>query len=245
MKALGIDIGGSAIKGAPVDTRTGRLLAERHRIEVDSDMTPGAMARIAGEIAAHFRWRGPVGVGFPGVVEASRIRTSANLHPRFIGCDAARLFGEATGCRVAVINDAAAAALAEIRFGAGRGFTGKTLFLTLGTGVGSCLAQGGVVIPLELGHFPWRNDRDAEKYVSAAAREKKDLSWAEWGERLHEFLAELERLLWPELIIVGGGASAKHPKFFPYLKTRARLAPAKLLNRAGIAGAAIWAAEVR
>ncbi len=245
MKALGIDIGGSAIKGAPVDTRTGRLLAERHRIEVDSDLTPAGMARIAGEIAVHFRWRGPVGVGFPGVVEANRIRTSANLHPRFIGCDGARLFGAATRCRVAMINDAAAAALAEVRFGAGRGFAGKTLFLTLGTGVGSCLASQGVVVPLELGHFPWKNERDAEKHVSAAARERKDLSWAEWGGRLHDFIGELERLLWPELIIIGGGASAKHEKFFPYIKTRARLVPAKLLNRAGIVGAALWSAQAR
>ena len=243
MKVLGIDIGGSAIKGAPVDTRTGRLLAERHRIEVDSNTTPAAMGKAARAIADHFRWRGPIGMGFPGVIEGARIRTSANLHPRFINCDGVKVFGKATGRRVRLINDAAAAALAELRFGAGRGFMGKTLFLTLGTGVGSCLAYQGVVIPLEFGHFPWKNDRDAEKYVSAAARDKKDLSWAEWGDRLHDFIAELERLMWPELIIIGGGASAKHEKFFPYIRSRARLVPARMLNRAGIVGAAIWAAE--
>ncbi|MBI5691935.1 MAG: ROK family protein [Verrucomicrobia bacterium] len=243
MKALGIDIGGSAIKGAPVDTRTGRLLAERYRIEVDRRTTPAALAKAAAEITAHFKWRGRVGVGFPGVVEGARIRTAANLHPRFVGCDAARLFGRATGCRVAMINDAAAAAVAEMRFGAGRGFLGKVLFLTLGTGVGTCLAYQGVVYPLEFGHFPWKGGRDAEKYVSTAARDRKDLSWEEWGDRLHDFIAELERLMWPELIIIGGGASSKHEKFFRHIRPRARLVPARLLNRAGIAGAAWWAAE--
>ncbi|MBM3851537.1 MAG: ROK family protein [Verrucomicrobia bacterium] len=245
MKALGIDIGGSAIKGAPVNTRTGRLLTERHRIEVHREMTPAAMARVVGAIAAHFKWRGPVGVGFPGVIEGTTIRTSANLHPRFVGCDGARLFGKVTRCRVAMINDAAAAAVAEMRFGAGRGFRGKTLLLTLGTGVGTCLASQGVVVPLEFGHFPWKGGKDAEKYVSDGVREKKNLSWEEWGWRLHDFIAELERLFWPELIIIGGGVSSKHEKFFPYLQTRARLEPARFRNQAGIAGAAMWAAAAR
>ena len=245
MKALGIDIGGSAIKGAPVNTRTGKLLTERHRIEVHRNMTPAATAKVVAEIVRHFRWGGPIGVGFQGVIEGTTIRTSANLHPRFVGCDGARLFGKATGCRVAMINDAAAAGLAEMRFGAGRGFMGKALLLTLGTGVGTCVAYQGVVVPLEFGHFPWKGGNDAEKYVSAAARERNNLSWEEWGWRLHEFIQELERLFWPELIIMGGGASAKHEKFFPYLKTRARLVPARFFNQAGIAGAAMWAVEAK
>jgi polyphosphate glucokinase len=243
MKALGIDIGGSAIKGAPVDTKTGRLLAERFRIEVNRGMTPAATARVVAQITAHFRWRGRVGVGFPGVIQGSVIRTSANLHPRFVGCDGAKLFGRATGCRVTMINDAAAAALAEMRFGAGRRFMGKALLLTLGTGIGTCLASEGVVLPLELGHFPWKRGEDAEKFVSNGVREKQDLSWEEWGRRVHEFVAELERLLWPELIIIGGGVSAKHLKYFKYLRPRARLVPARLLNQAGTVGAAIRAAE--
>lgn len=238
MKALGIDIGGSAIKGAPVDLRTGKFLAERFRIEIDRNTTPAAMARLAGQIVTHFRWRGPIGVGFPGVVEGAVIRTSANLHPRFVGCDGAKLFGRATQCRVTILNDAAAAATAEMRFGAGRSFRGKALLLTLGTGIGTCLAYRGVVVPVELGHFPWKNGRDAEKYVSTAARDRKKLSWKEWGDRLRDYLGELERLLWPELIIVGGGASTKHAKFFRYIKTRARLVPARLFNQAGIVGAA-------
>ena len=245
MNALGIDIGGSAIKGAPVDTRSGKLLAERHRIEVDAETTPAAMAKAIGALAAHFNWKGPVGVGFPGVIQGGTIWTSANLHPGFIGCDGARLFGKATGCPVALINDAAAAAVAEMRFGAGKGFMGKALLITLGTGIGTCLAYQGVVVPLELGHFPWKRGKDAEKYCSAAVRDRKELSWEEWGGRLSDFLVELERLLWPERIVVGGGVSAKHEKFFPHLKVRAALKPARFLNQAGIAGAAMWATEAR
>ena len=141
--------------------------------------------------------------------------------------------------------DAAAAGIAEMRFGAGRGFMGKTLLLTLGTGVGTALAFQGVVVPLELGHFPWKDGKSAEKYVAASVREDKDLSWEEWGDRLCEYVKVLERLLWPELIIVGGGVSSKHEKFFKFIKPRARLVPAEFLNQAGIAGAAIWAAEAK
>jgi len=244
MKALGIDIGGSAVKGAPVNTRTGKLLAERHRLATPRRLTPAMMARTVAAIARHFDWRGPIGVGFPGVIEDSHIMTSANLHPKFIGCDGVRLFSRATRCPVALINDAAAAAQAEMRFGAGRGFTGKTLLLTLGTGVGSALAQDGIITPCELGHFPWKG-KSAEKYVSAAARDRDDLSWEVWGHRLGKYIRTLEKLLWPELIIIGGGISAKHRKFFPFVETRAKLVPAQLLNGAGITGAALWAGRRR
>ncbi len=245
MKALGIDIGGSAVKGAPVDTKTGKLLGERLRIATPENLTPPQMAKAIAEIAASFKWKGPIGVGFPGVIEGSTIWTSANLHPKFIGCDGAKVFGKATGCRVAMINDAAAAGIAEMRFGAGKGFMGKALILTLGTGVGSCLAYQGVVTPLELGHFPWKGGKSAEKYVAASVREERDLAWDEWGGRLSEYLAVLEKLFWPELIIVGGGVSSKHHKFFQYLKTRAKLVPAGFLNQAGISGAAMWAVEAK
>lgn len=246
MKALGIDIGGSALKGAPVDTRTGKLLAERHRIATPDPLSPAQMARAVAELAAHFKWRGPIGVGFPGVIQDnSRIMTAANLDSRFVGVDGAKLFGKATGSRVAMINDAAAAGLAEMRFGAGRNFSGKALLLTLGTGVGSVLAQQGVVIPLELGHLPWKGDKSAEKHVAASVREDRDLSWEEWGGRLREYIKVLERIIWPELIIVGGGVSAKHRKFFNYIEARAKLVPAQFLNQAGIAGAAMWAAEAK
>lgn len=244
MKTLGIDIGGSALKGAPVDTTTGKLLAERFRIETSDEQTPAEMAKAVAAMAAHFKWKGPIGIGFPGVVEDATIWTSANLHKKFIGCDGVKLFGRATGCPVAMVNDAAAAGIAEMHFGAGRGFMGKALLLTLGTGVGSCLAYQGIVVPLEIGHFPWgKHGKSVEKYVAASVRDQKDLSWKEWGGRVGEYVAVLEKLLWPELIIIGGGVSADHGKFFKFIKPRAKLVPAEFFNNAGIVGAALWAAE--
>ena len=240
MKVLGIDIGGSAVKGAPVETDTGRLLAERVRIPTDEPASPRRMAKIIAELAAQFRWKGPIGVGFPGVVHGSQVLTAANMHQEFIGCDAGRLFAKATGCRVAITNDAAAAAMAEMKFGAGRGFTGKVLILTLGTGVGSAVAYRGVVVPFEFGHWPWQGGKDAEKHVAASVREKKDLSWHEWGGRLRDYIQVLEAVVWPELIIVGGGVSSKHDKYFKYIRSRAKLVPAEFFNQAGIVGAALW-----
>lgn len=244
MKTLGIDIGGSALKGAVVDTLTGKLLSERLRIDTPDNLNPAEMAGAVEAMAENFSWKGPIGVGFPGVIEGSTIWTSANLHKKFIGCDGAKLFGEATGCPVAMINDAAAAGVAEMHFGAGRGFMGKALLLTLGTGVGSCFAYQGVVTAMELGHFPWgKRGKSVEDYVAASVRERKDLSWKEWGGRLDDYVAALEKLLWPELIVIGGGVSAQHEKFFKFIKPRAKLVPAEFFNNAGIVGAALWAAE--
>ncbi len=240
MKVLGIDIGGSAVKGGPVDTETGRLLAERLKIDTPELLTPAKMARAVAEIAGHFNWNGPVGIGFPGVIHGSHILTAANVHKRFIGCNGIQLFGRALGgLPVALTNDGAAAGIAEMAFGAGRKFHGKALLLTLGTGVGSALFYRGVVFPCELGHVPWKGD-SAEKRVSAAAKRRKDLDWEEWGGRLGAYIRILERFLWPELIIIGGGISAKHRRFFKYVKPRARMVPAEFLNEAGIVGAALW-----
>jgi polyphosphate glucokinase len=194
------------------------------------------------EISRHFRWRGPIGIGFPAVIERGRILTAANVHPSFIGCNGQALFAKATRCRVRLVNDAAAAGLAEMRFGAGRGFRGKALLLTLGTGVGSVLFNEDVVFPCEFGHLPYKG-RDAEKHVAASVRKAKDLSWSQWAGRVDKYLRLLEQVLWPELIIIGGGISAKHAKFFPFLKTRARLKPARMLNAAGIVGAALHAVD--
>jgi polyphosphate glucokinase len=241
-KILGIDIGGSAVKGAPVETQTGLLLAERHRIDTPKPVTPAQMAKLVAEVAGHFHWRGPIGIGFPGVTHGPRILTAANLHKGFIGLDGGRLFSKATGCRVALINDAAAAGLAEMTFGAGRKFGGKVLLLTLGTGVGSVLFHRGAIFPCELGHLPF-NGEDAEKVVAASMRKKKKLSWSEWSRELSRYLSLLENILWPELIILGGGVSAKHEKFFPYLKLRTKVVPAEFFNQAGIVGAALWAAQ--
>ena len=211
-----------------MDTHTGRLLAERQRIATPKPLTPQQMARAGAEIAAHFKWRGLIGIGFPGVVHGSRILTSANLHPKFIGCDAGKLFAKATHCSVALINDAAAAGLAEMKFGAGRGFDGKALLLTLGTGVGSAVAYHGTVVPCEFGHLLHKG-KSYEEFVAASAREKHDLSWKQWGKRLGKYIGVLERILWPELIIIGGGVSAKHRKFFKFIQPRARLVPAEFL----------------
>ena len=245
MKILGIDIGGSAVKGAPVDTKTGRLLAERHRIATDGKPTPAQMAETVKELAAHFKWRGPIGVGFPGVIHGPRIFTSANLHKDFCGCDAVSLFGQSTGCRVALVNDADAAGLAEIRFGAGRNVSGTVLLLTLGTGVGSALfSDGRLYQNSELGHLPIRG-KSAERFVSSAAKVRRDLSYRKWGKELGDYVHILENILWPELIIIGGGVSKDHQKFFKHIKPRAKLVPAEFFNEAGIVGAALWAAELK
>ncbi len=244
MKILGIDIGGSAVKGALVDTKAGELLTERHRIETDHKLTPSEMSEVLKIITEHFKWKGPVGVGFPGVIHGSVIKTSANLHKDFCDCDAAKLFGDATGCEVSLINDADAAGLAEVRFGAGRGVSGTVLLLTLGTGVGSALFYDGRLCQnSELGHLPINGD-SAEYFVSSAARKRRDLSWKKWGKELSDYLQTLEEILWPELIIIGGGVSSKSEEYFEYLETRAKLVPAASLNAAGIVGAALAASEL-
>jgi polyphosphate glucokinase len=243
MNILGIDIGGSAVKGAPVNTHTGKLLAERHRIETPERLSPDRMADVVAEITRHFKWRGRIGVGFPGVIHGTQAKTAANLDKRFVDCDLGALFGKATGCKVSVVNDADAAGVAEIKFGAGKNRQGTVLLLTLGTGVGSALFYRGVLYPnSELGHLPIRG-RAAEKHVAASVRKAKDLSWHDWGKRLNDYLGTLEDILWPELIILGGGVSAKSEKFFKYLKTRAPLVPAEFENEAGIVGAALWASR--
>jgi polyphosphate glucokinase len=242
MKALGIDIGGSAVKGAIVNTKTGRLVTERFRIETSKALSPLEMAKAINQIAEHFKWKGPIGIGFPGVIHGERIFTSANLHPGFINCNGVRLFSRGRKKKVALINDAAAAAVAEMKFGRGKDFQGKVLLLTLGTGVGSSLAYRGMVVPLELGHLHFEG-RDAEKIVASSVRKKKNLSWKVWGTKLGVYLKVLEDAMWPELIVLGGGVSAKHAKFFKYLKTRAKVVPAKLFNEAGIVGAALSAVQ--
>ena len=227
-----------------MDTLTGKLVGERFRIETSDQQKPAELAESVAAMAAHFKWKGPIGIGFPGVVEEATIWTSANLHEKFIGRDGAKRFGEATGCPMAMIYHAAAAGIAERHFGAGRGFMGKALLLTLGTGIGSCLAYPGGVVPLEIGHFPWgKHGKSAEKYGAASVRDQKDLSGKEWGGRVHDYVGVIERLLWPELIVLGGGVSANRATFFNFIKPRAKLLPAEFFNNAGIVGAALWATE--
>lgn len=239
MNVLGLDIGGSAFKGAPVDTTTGRLLAERHRVEIPAPCTLADGRAAARAIVRHFNWRGPVGIGFPGIVRAGRIGAVGNLGAAWENQNGATLFRRATGCPVHVLNDADAAGLAEMKFGAGRGRRGTVLMLTLGTGIGSALFFDGRLFPnAELGHIPWRG-RPFERFASASARKRARLDWPEWAERLNLYLGVVERLVSPDLIIIGGGVSKKHDKWLPLLRTRARVVSARLHNDAGIVGAAL------
>ena len=239
MKVLGIDIGGSALKGAPVDTKTGRLLVERHRVEIKSPCSLKEGLAAAREIARHFKWKGPVGLGFPGIIKAGRIGAVGNLGRVWENQNGVALFRRATGCRVQLLNDADAAGLAEMAFGSGRGRTGTVLLLTFGTGIGSALFNGGKLFPnAELGHVPWRG-KPFERYAAAAVRKRARLDWQQWAVRVNVYLAVMERLFSPDLIIIGGGVSKKSAKFMRYIRARARVVPARLHNDAGIVGAAL------
>jgi polyphosphate glucokinase len=241
MEILGIDIGGSGIKGAPVDIKKGELLAPRHRIPTPQPSKPKSVAKVVGEIARHFDWKGPIGVGFPAVIQHGVARTAANVHKGWINTDAAALFGEATGCPVTVVNDADAAGIAEMTFGAGKDRDGVVLLVTIGTGLGTSVFIDGHLLPnTEFGHIEI-DCEDAELMASDAARKEHGLSWKNWTARFDNYLLRLEALFWPDLIILGGGVSKKHGKFIPRLTVRAEVLPAETLNEAGIIGAALAA----
>lgn len=239
MNILGIDIGGSAFKGAPVNLKTGKLLAERCRVEISSPCKTADGLEAARHIVRHFKWKGPVGIGFPAIIQDGVIGPVGNLGDHWEGLNGAAIFRRATGCRVRLCNDADAAGRAEMKFGAGRGKTGTVLMLTMGTGIGSALFYRGQLFPnLELGSVPWKG-KPIEHHAAAVVRKRRDLSWAEWADRVNTFLAMTERMLSPGLIIVGGGVSKKSDEFFKFLKTRARIVPARMNNDAGIVGAAL------
>jgi len=244
MHALGIDIGGSGIKAAPVDVTTGKLLADRQKIETPRPALPDPVADVVKKLTASFNWSGPVGITFPGVVIDGVTRTAANLDPAWVGLDAASLFGQATGNPVRVLNDADAAGMAEMTFGAGVGEKGTVLMLTFGTGIGSALFTQGILVPnTEFGHIQIRG-QDAEKRASERAKDLGDLSWGKWAGRVDEYLQHIEALLSPHLIIVGGGVSKQSDKWVPRLTgIRARIIPAAMLNDAGIVGAAMAGAR--
>lgn len=238
---LGIDIGGSALKGAPVDPASGQLTAPRLRLPTPQPATPAAIAAAAAELTRHFDWSGPVGIGLPAAVRSGVVRTASNLDKSWLGTDGTRLFAGATGCPVTLLNDADAAGLAEMRFGAGQGRQGTVLMVTIGTGLGTALFRNGVLVPnTELGHLLLRG-KIAEKYASAATRERQGLSYRQWAKRLDLYLHRLEELLWPDLFIIGGGISKNHEKFLPHLTVAIETVPATLRNDAGIVGAALAA----
>jgi polyphosphate glucokinase len=240
MQALGIDIGGTGIKGAPVDLDTGKLLQERKKIATPHPATPDAVTEVVREVAQSFGWTGPIGATYPGVVMNGTIRTAANVDKKWIGTDAASLFGKSLGSDVIVLNDADAAGLAEMQFGAGVGVKGTVLMLTFGTGVGSALFTDGALVPnTEFGHIEIRG-KDAERRASEHAKLEHDWGWKDWAQRVSEYLQHLEALLAPGLIVVGGGISKESDKWVPMLTgVQAKVVPATLHNDAGIVGAAM------
>ena len=241
MERLGIDIGGSGIKGAPVDVASGALTAERFRLETPQPATPEAVTETMAEVVGHFGWTGPVGVTFPGIVRSGVIHSAANVDEAWVDLDAAGRFGAAIGAPATVLNDADAAGIAEVAFGAGKGVAGVVLLLTFGTGIGSALFVDGRLVPnTELGHLEV-DGHDAESRAAASVREETDMSWKKWAERVDRYLEVVEALFSPALIIVGGGVSKKADKFLPLIEIDTPIVPAQLLNEAGIVGAAMAA----
>jgi polyphosphate glucokinase len=243
MQILGIDIGGTGIKGAPVETDTGSLLAERYRLLTPEGAKPGPIAEVVKNIANQFNWHAPIGCGFPAVIRNGVAESAANINQRWIGTNVAQLFSEATQCPVYVVNDADAAGLAEVTFGSGRGVNGVVLMITIGTGLGSALFIDGKLVPnTELGHIEVECN-DAESMASDVVRKEQDLSWKKWAKRLDKYLTTLENLFSPNLMILGGGAIKNQDQFLPLLTIRTRIFPAVLGNDAGIVGAALAAKQ--
>ena len=246
--ALGIDIGGSGIKGAPVDLATGEFLQPRLKIATPAESTPAAVARIVDQIADEFTddlpKDAPIGVTIPGVVQHGVVRTAANIDKSWIDAEGEKIFSDALGRRCLLVNDADAAGVAEQRYGAAKGRQGLVILTTLGTGIGIALLNNGVLIPnCELGHLEV-DGHDAETRAASSAKEREGLSYNEWATtRLQPYYTALENLLWPNLFVVGGGVSRKSAKFLPLLHLRTPIVPALLENQAGIVGAAALAAD--
>ena len=243
MNVLGFDIGGSGIKAAIVDTISGELLTERIRIDTPDGGKPSSVADVVNQLCQNFQWTGIAGAGFPTLILDGECKTAANIDKGWIGTNVAELFTNASSCKFYVLNDADAAGIAEMRFGAGKDQKkGTVLLFTLGTGIGSAIFVDGYLLPnTEFGHMDIRG-KDGEKRAAASIKTDKNLSWQEWGERLQEYLKKMEDLIPAELIIIGGGISRKFDKFSPFLDLRAKVVPAKYTNQAGIIGAA-WFAE--
>ena len=241
MQIMGIDIGGSGIKGAPVDVEAGQLAVERYKIATPQPSVPEAGAEGVAQLVNHFDYQGPIGCTFPAVVQHGVTLSAANVDKSWIGTNAAELFTKATGHQVCVLNAADAAGVAEMAFGAGRGHQGVVIMLTFGTGIGSAIFFKGQLLPnTEFGHVQLRG-KDAEHRASARVRDEEKLSWKEWGVRVNEYLQYMEMLFTPDLFIIGGGVSRKFDKFIKYLEVRAEILPAQLENDAGIVGAAMAA----
>ena len=240
---VGVDIGGTGIKAAPVDLATGNLATERILLPTPSPATPQAIAGVVGDVLQHIGMDGPVGLAIPAVVRGAIVETASHIDPTWIGVNAVDFFSKVTGRQVAVLNDADAAGAAEIRFGAGRGMSGVVAVVTLGTGIGSALFINGTLVPnSELGHLPLHG-AEAEKWAAESVRERDQVPWEEYAQRLQAYLELIQTVLWPQLIIIGGGISNVADKFLPLIQLRTPLVPAQLRNHAGIIGAAMFAPE--
>ncbi|TAE51247.1 MAG: ROK family protein [Bacteroidetes bacterium] len=244
MEVLGIDIGGTGIKGALVNTLTGELTTDRFRVDTPQPATPQSIAEAIVEMVEHFEWKGkPIGCGFPGVVHHGVAKTAANVDKAWIDLNVESFFHEHTGCPVHVINDADAAGIAETLYGAAKEQSGLTLVLTVGTGIGSAFMYNGRLMPnTELGHLKFKRGI-AEHYAADSIRKLKDLSWRTWSRRLNDYLNHVYSLFYPDRIILGGGVSKKFDKIEPYLSVPCPILPASLKNLAGIIGAAVSASE--
>ena len=243
MEILGIDIGGSGIKGAPVALETGQLARSRKKILTPQPSTPEAVAAVVVELVTHFDWEGPIGCTLPSVVRHGIVHSAANIDKSWIGVDGEKLLRKATGQNVTLLNDADAAGIAEMRFGAGRDRDGVVFILTFGTGIGSGVFVDGHLHPnTELGHLEFKG-MDAEHYAAARVREAEKLSYKKWGNRVNEYLEHLENVFSPDLFIIGGGVSRKLEKFEQYLVVETEVVPAQLRNEAGIVGAALIARD--
>lgn len=242
---LGIDIGGTGIKGAPVNVETGELVADRLRIDTPQPATPEAVGKVVKAIVDHFAWKGPIGCTFPAIVHNGVTMSAANVDQSWFKAPAQEILAKATGLPLIVLNDADAAGSAEVMFGAAKGRNGKIIVITLGTGIGSALiVDGKLITNTEFGHLIFPKDTIAEKYCSAKVKEDKDMSWKEFNPRLNAYLEHLQLLFSPDLVIIGGGISKKGEKFIPEMKNlRFELVAATLRNEAGIVGAALEAAK--
>jgi polyphosphate glucokinase len=245
MQALGIDIGGSGIKGAIVNVENGELMSERIRIPTPQPSTPNAVGDTVAELVKQLQWDGVIGCTFPAIMKKGVAHSAANVDSSWIGTNAETLIAEKTGQKVRVVNDADAAGIAEIHHGAGVGVEGVVIMLTFGTGIGSAMFLDGKLLPnSEMGHLELRG-KPAEHRASDRVREEEELSWKKWAKRVSEYMGYVEFLFSPDLFIIGGGASKKFELFAPYLEIKTRFVPATLKNEAGIVGAAMAASELK
>lgn len=243
MEILGIDVGGSGIKGAPVNIAAGVLTSERLRLKTPKGAAPKPVAQVVAEIVKNFAWTGPVGIGFPAPIKHGIVKLAANISPEWIGMNVDEFLTSATGCDVTVGNDADVAGLAEMAFGAGKGQTGTVILVTLGTGIGSAVFHGGVLVPnTEFGHLEI-GGHDAETRASDAARQRENLTWKKYAHRLNRYMLQLEKLFWPDIFIIGGGISKQAENYIPLLTVEAPVVQATFLNEAGIVGAALNARQ--